>query len=451
VRVALHIAVTLSLCTFALTCDKATEPPPPGEQPVHFEAADASCTEVWLSVKFHIDAQPRTFEIRRVTAPADTLLIFSTTAPPVRLDTLIVDEGLLPNRHYTYTLTRPGVWQSQPLTATITTMDSTDHNAWQFSEPVLLGDGSSSTLYDVCILSDTLAYAVGAVYKLDSLGNWDPLPYNLVKWDGQQCELKRVTVMYRGSPITPPLNAIFAFSPTDIWLSSGVPIRGDGQNWTQYHLFDMGILSQNDGSINKIWGSSAELWFVGNRGTIVHRSPTGTWRRVESGVGLSVYDIFGSRRRVSEESELFAVAAQQFVSFEKRILRITPADVSTVSDSGIPYSIHGIWFRGGGPYYVVGSGMYRKLDVVAEGPWQPLHPGITPYYIYAIGGNAVNDILACGSFGELLHFNGMSWRSYRNTPGFSSLELYEISCRDNLVIAVGYDQPRAAVVVGRRP
>lgn len=171
---------------------------------------------------------------------------------------------------------------------------------------------------------------------------------------------------------------------------------------------------------------------------------------MESGTTLDVYDIFGIRNPVRGESELLAVAAQQFVSFDNRILKITPTGVSAVSDSGIPYSIHGIWFRGGGPYYVVGSGMYRKLNIGTQGPWQGLHSGITPYYIYAVRGNGVNDIAACGSFGELLHFNGVSWLSFQRTPGFSSTELYAIAFLHNLVVAVGYQQPRAVAIIGRR-
>jgi hypothetical protein len=160
--------------------------------------------------------------------------------------------------------------------------DTTSHGiSWQID---VLGDGSS-LLCDVAIVNDTLAYAVGEIYLRDSLGNWDHLPYTLARWDGHRWELKRVTVIYRGNPITPPLYAILVLSPTDIWLSAGVPINGDGESWNQYHLFDMGVLTQDDRKLTKIWGTADELFFGGDAGTLV-RHTYSTWQRLSSGTNM---------------------------------------------------------------------------------------------------------------------------------------------------------------------
>jgi hypothetical protein len=195
--------------------------------------------------------------------------------------------------------------------------------------------------------------------------------------------------------------------------------------------------------------SSNDLYVVGDAGNIRHYDGV-RWRRIESGTTLDVYDIYGTRNLRTGETEIYAVAAKQFVTFDRRILRVRSSGVEAVSDSTIPYSLHGVWFKGGGPYYVVGSGIYRKRDPMRSGPWQWLHPGVTPYYTYAIRGNDVNDIFICGSYGELLHFNGIQFRSHQNVPRFSALEFYELSCRNNLVVVVGYVQPRAVAVIGRR-
>ena len=86
--------------------------------------------------------------------------------------------------------------------------------------------------------------------------------HNAVHWDGYSWTTKRISVNYKGNLITPPLYGIYSFSATNIWLSSGVPIHGDGTNWVQYHLFDMGILGQDDGYLTKIWGSSLIIYIL---------------------------------------------------------------------------------------------------------------------------------------------------------------------------------------------
>jgi hypothetical protein len=55
--------------------------------------------------------------------------------------------------------------------------DTTSHNfTWTLQK---LGGASGSVLYDVAIVNDTLAYAVGEMYLNDSVGQNDPQPYNL--------------------------------------------------------------------------------------------------------------------------------------------------------------------------------------------------------------------------------------------------------------------------------
>ncbi|HEX9657216.1 MAG TPA: glucosyl transferase, partial [Bacteroidota bacterium] len=153
-------------------------------------------------------------------------------------DTLLIDEGLAPSTTYTYraSLTLDNNIVVRSPDAQARTLDTTSHN-WVFDPPVMLGDGSSSVLYDVVIINDTLAYAVGEIYKMDSLGNWDPNAYNLVKWDGSSWELMRIqfyTICGQPSRTPYPAKAIFAFSENDVWITSqgGQVARWDGTTQT---------------------------------------------------------------------------------------------------------------------------------------------------------------------------------------------------------------------------
>jgi hypothetical protein len=169
-----HRLLFLILSLLALTCKK--EPPPAVHIPtLTLSAVDASCTEAWL--KLTTTQLPATVRLMRLTPTLQTLQTLQLTTP----DTLVIDEGLLPSRTYTYRAYRFADSRliDSSTQATVTTMDTTSHNfTWQIDT---LGDGSSSVLYDVAIIDDTLAYAVGEIYKRDSVGNWDPNAYNLVK------------------------------------------------------------------------------------------------------------------------------------------------------------------------------------------------------------------------------------------------------------------------------
>jgi hypothetical protein len=364
-------------------------------------------------------------------------------------DTTLIETQLAPLTTYTYTAYRIANGQVIDTSNTIqltTQDDTTSHNfTWQIDT---LGDGASSGLSDVFIFDENNVWAVGEMYLRDSTGGFDPRAYNVAKWNGINWTLERITVLYHGNLITPPLEGIFAFSPTDIWVSSGVPIHWDGQNWTLYHLFDMGVLGQNDGSVSKLWGTSSQnIYFVGRNGTVVHYNGT-TWHKIESGTNLEVYDIYGDWNANINDYEIYAVAAQLDVSFEKKIFKVTSANVSPLSTNGIPYSIEGIWFKSDQFYYTVGAWQYSKKIITSSAAWNPLN--VTQYYTYAIRGNQVNDIVLCGAFGEIQHFNGRTWKSFRSTTSITYGNLYRLAIRNNLVVAVGEEYPRAIIVRGKR-
>jgi len=42
-----------------------------------------------------------------------------------------------------------------------------------------------------------------------------------------------------------------------------------------------------------------------------------------------------------------------------------------------------------------------------------LNRSITQYHMDCIRGNKLNDIIVTGAYGEVLHFNGLSWKSLK--------------------------------------
>jgi len=322
--------------------------------------------------------------------------------------------------------------------------DTTSHEfIWQ---TFTFGDAGSSALYDVAIINDTLAYAVGEIYLKDSLGNWDPNAYNLVKWNGRRWELLRVqfyTFCGQAGTGSYPAKSIFAFGPNDIWIgmNGSQVVRWNGQAQSSPECTPV--------SINKLWGENpSSIWAVGNSGQIAHYDGV-EWRRIESGTELNMYDIFGAQNPRTNVTEILAVASRVFVSYEREILRVEGTTVTILSDSGIHWPLSGVWFVPDRSYFVVGSGIYQKRSL-GEARWRNGPLDITTYYTNAVRGTALNDVIIAGAYGECLHFNGTTWKSFRSQTGLVNGQYYAVAAKRTLVIAVGYESPRAVVVIGRR-
>ncbi len=319
--------------------------------------------------------------------------------------------------------------------------DTTSHQlTW---EVTTLGDGGSGVLNDVAIINDTLAFAVGEIYVLDSAGQWKQPPYNLARWNGRIWDFSTTTDVGYGYG---PLYSILAFSPTDVWAGSSIPEHWDGQRWTFY-----GSTRGYQGGfwIRRIWGtSSRDLYVVGDGGNI-RRFDATTWQKLESGTTLDITDIYGARFASTGSLEILAVASKYLVSSDRRLLGISGATVSTLSDNGINYSLRGIWFVPGVHYYAVGSGIYEKRSL-QDPLWLNGPLDITSYHTYAVRGAGANDVFVCGDFGEILHFNGSTWRSYRSETGLTSGAYYSLAVRGDEIIAVGQSSGVAVVARGRR-
>jgi hypothetical protein len=423
-----------------LLLSSCRQSPEPGEGgPIRLTAYDAGVTDVWLRLQVSA-AAPYTLSITR-----DGKEIFSSSKSLT--DTLVLDTGLLPKHAYTYRGYVRGANilesdSSAPLT--LTTMDTTSHGIqWTLDT---LGDGASSMLNDVFILNDTCAFAVGAVYFRDSLGNFDGIPYNFLKWDGKKWELRKASVLFRGHMITVPLNGVYAFSEHDIWISGGLPIHGDGNSWQIYPIEDMGLPSA---VADKPWGrSSSDIYFAGRGGTVVHYDGT-HWTQLQTGTTMEIQDIYGAQNKTTGRWEILATAGNYYVSNERKILSITDTTITALSDSGINWALSSVWFVPGKEYWVVGDGVYKKNFALQLSLWQRL-AGSAQYGSTKVRGTQINDIFICGSFGEIVHFNGASWHNYFNQIKPLYGIFYSIASKGDLIIAVGEINPLAIIAVGRR-
>ena len=170
----------------------------------------------------------------------------------------------------------------------------------------------------------------------------------------------------------------------------------------------------------------------------------GTWQRVESGTRLAMHGVFGARDARSGMNEIICVASNHSFPEGRKLLRIQGTQASELADIGLPWSIDAIWHAPGRKYIVVGDGVYH---VSTLGAIWIRNFGLPNLYTTSIQGSALNDVVIGGAFWNLLHFNGITWRSY--FP-FSSGSFTAVAMKGNMIMAVGGIGSRAIVARGAR-
>ncbi len=436
-RISVLVFVIVLFSLGLLSCNK-DNPIPPEQQPqISLSLEDVSCTEAWLKLT-----------TANITLPADVELlkddIHSETISLTSADTILYVDSLLPNNTYILSSIIQSANQTiRSESLPVTTLDTTSHNftfqTWTFG-----GEAGSCTLYDVAIINENNIWAVGEIYVADTSQNGYTM-YNAVHWDGNQWELKRI--LYNGS--TWVIRTIFTFSENDIWFSAFV--RYDGQNFIELPI--PGILM--GWSLNKIWGTSSNnLYVVGNNGNIAHYDGQ-SWTRIESGTELNINDIYGAYNNGTDEWEILAVAADYGVNFDKAILKLNNNEVIRLTTTSNPdiEPLLGVWFMPGQQYYVVGSGIYQKhfMDDIM---WKNNFFAITTFATTSITGNDINDVVAVGAFGDLVHFNGTSWKSDYEEPLLNNGSYTRVAIKGDLLVAVGGNytsiNSEAVILMGRR-
>jgi hypothetical protein len=427
-----------------LTSCNTTETPLPPDvtKPTLTLAIDnVSCTEVWLQLTTKDLTLPAELTLKQYNPTGDSVTqTFSLSTQ----DSLFYIDSLLPNQSYKFKVAANTTNNPQPTSNEVLaqTMDTTSHNfTWQTWE---FGQHSSSVLYDVAIIDENNIWAVGEIYMNDSLGNPDPSPYNAVHWNGSSWEVKRIpTRTFSGTIVSSAIRTIYAFNGNDIWTFS---IAGSYSHYISGSWVTE-FVNERVGSGNKLWGtSSSNLYLVCTNGGISHYNGN-TWTKIESGTTLHLYDIWGNFNNKTSKWEVIAVGANLGTGLNRIILSLSgDSGVTPLTTTEIIGSIHGIWFNKTS-YYVVGNGVFTKKDIFSLSPWINLGDDLSDYFLGAIDGTENNNIITCGSYGELLHFNGVTWKSFQNM--FSGILLGEVALKGNTVVTVGFNSTKAFICIGK--
>jgi len=399
-------------------------------------SVDVSCTEAWLNIKASNVSLPQILEVTRNGETAFSVTLSAN-------DTTLYDSTLSPNKPYTYQAAISSI--RNPVSSnkvTATTLDTTNHNfSWQ---TYTLGDAGagSSVLNDIAIINDTLAYAVGEIYVNDYTGNPDPYPYCLAKWNGKTWSFKKLYYKdkdYQGNEFISVLSnirGILALSSTDIWFAAGSIFHWSGidsiAEFSYRILTPSGLLP----GINKLWGNSNNnIYGVGNLGSIVHYT-NGNWQKIESGTTSQIYDIWGIENPKHEKIIYCGVLDVLLkLNQQNEVLLIK-----------LPYNTYfwSVWFDSPYKLYGSGNGIYEN----SNNKWDRVDL-LGDRAVSKIRGIGYNNIFGAGTYGLIAHFNGWSWQSY-NIAETAQGAYTNLSVKNRIMIAVGFNNGKAIITVGKR-
>ncbi|GMU84959.1 MAG: hypothetical protein AMXMBFR48_02010 [Ignavibacteriales bacterium] len=447
----LHLWAAFSL--IALAAISCSEPASPFVQTeITLEALDASCTEVWLSIKSSVDdEEDRSYYY--TLSRGDSLLASFTNAPA---DTLITDSLLIPNNLYSYRLevrNRQNSLIKEILLDVPTLAPSSSDFTWQswsFGDDILY-----SSLYDVEIIDENNIWVVGQIYIPDTDSSGAPIYYNAAHWDGQKWNFKKLYGFVPGcSPVDYPIFRIIKIINGErILLSNGanlywyrneklevdcslyLSIRGSFE--------DMIILENNN-----IYASGYDAGVFVNNGV--------QWKKIENSLInhapiLNLKDI-----SYSEFNKTFYCSGLSNDYSYSALVQVKDDKAEVIWDANYmeqkpPYgSMRSITTVDKDLIIVSTAGIWRKKlfsknmeKFVAKYP---------TWFVEDTEAIASNDFITTGHRFEISHFNGINLKQIYlgTTPSVA----FAADFKKNILVAVGYESinlsTKAKVVIGKR-
>jgi hypothetical protein len=283
-------------------------------------------------------------------------------------------------------------------------------------------------------------------------GKDDTEPVGAVHWDGK--EWKQVKVPSRDtwmSPLRPSwLSSVIAFASDNVYFSTyGALVKWDGKKFEEKAQF-----MQDDsfnGSVYDIWGSDEKnIYAVGLHGAIYHYTGD-KWHKIESNTDLTIQSVWGSRDPFTGEEILLCVASNIFTRDDPKLLQIKNDRVIELSSDGLNHSLCSVWFKDLNKVYITGDGHFVKNLKSGTEKWKFFSRSFTRYWSNSVKGNDLNDIVLAGSFGDICHFNGKTWKAYLgNGIDYFNGDLNGMDIKGDMICAVGTTGGSSVVVLGQR-
>ena len=340
-------------------------------------------------------------------------------------DTLITDTSLTPGTEYYYTVY--GLKKGEPVdsgdTVPVTTLPLSSHNFhWEIDT---LGE-YGSMLRDVFAFSENDVWVVGEIITNVHTGE----RYGAAVWDGNKWNLKKLIVGV--SSVRP--RGIWGVAQNDIWFACGSIYHWNGEITTAKWLRDTNTTE----SVEKVWGtSSTNLYFVGDKGTIVHYDGS-QYRRMESGTDADLKDIDGIYDPETGQTRIWVAGTGVLLYSEGETWEVVwdfdhpffkdnyknPTAIYIPDNKSI---IIATW-----------NGSKTKVTLHRQESFNIYHTLVNndDIYILSMSGNNMNDFFMAGTYTEVAHYNGLMIHSFSELKDYGIL--WNCIQKDNHSYVVGY-------------
>ena len=327
-------------------------------------------------------------------------------------------------------------------------MDTTSHN---FTWTIDTFGTYYTILRDVEIVDENNIWVVGTIRDSipDSSGAITiKETYNAAHWNGSEWILFSI---YHGAL---ELDDIIYFEEDDIWVCGGSPLHWNGSVWTLYHLWNLGVLNEDEGGVYHAWGTSSNnMYFVGSYGSIVHYDGT-EFTKIESGTDINLYSVSGT-----PDGEYVFVCGRNSTS-DSIILQIHNQEIKTIytgnSFNTLPAGAPRVTYVYGDTAYfasAISVFKYNYLTDESDVVYDSNHyESISAKGLYV---KSPNDLFMCGSRSEFIHYNGSSWSSDFSVWGqfgYQGVGTYGLDVKDDTVVIVGkcFGALRGLIAIGKR-
>ena len=397
---------------------------------------DVSTTEVFLRIEINSGHQNSVLNVYR-----DGRLLTNKKNPENEI--IVVDSNLASNTNYYYEaeirINQRNFIKSNKVFAQ--TLVPTSHEfGWQqyYFE-------FGSTIEDIEIVDEKNIWAVGSIWKRDSLQ--ELRFYNGLFWNGEKWEFKEIPSEVspeNNSFVTVSLQSLFASTPNDIWFTTGGQmIHWDGTHYGCWTFLFKNLEDTSFHGINKMNGIPEETaWAVGNKGNIFLSKKNGEWmgwKRFENNITEDLFDVLC----IKDLENSTYIPVTNFDDFTKNIILRIDDEKTTQIESVQKRWASSLFTKSGFPVYLAGDGVFENKNEA----WEEVNYGANKV-IERIRGNGLNDIIAVGHFGIVAHFNGINWRIY-NELQISGI-YNALSFKGNLVAIAGSNMGRAIILLGSR-
>jgi hypothetical protein len=315
-------------------------------------------------------------------------------------------------------------------TITAAILQPTSHNfEWTVDSLGEPGD----LLVDAWGLDENNIWAVGGVHLPEAAS---PMIY----WNGNKWKPINIYL-----PML--VYGIYGFSARDIWVVGngngnwGAVSHYNGETFETYY-FDPWNPKYSDTiyALNAVWGSSPnDVWAVGRQGTIIHWDGI-EWKKINSPTKMYLGDVGGN-----SSSNIYAIGSSLVGKYE--LLFYDGNSWKLKNEQIPPYTMmfSSIWIDKSGIGVIVGSkGLFYNGS-----NWVIIPEGFMK--MQRVRGTGINNIFACGQYGNLLHYNGVDWFKYLELENLSTFNtMLGIAVFENEVMIVGYNLKGALVWHGKR-